>query len=151
LVTIVSSTGVNQPVTVVELPKTATDLLNERELVKLVFSIAFPQFNFDDANPRSSKYAFGSSVNNLADIGNPFKTPGLADFDLTVPGIGKVKNANGAIDASAAEWLFFLHPPSNGSSLIEDSVAVDQTLSTTGTIIFLDVSPVDIHSATIVL
>jgi len=60
LVTIVSATGVNQPVTVVELQTTATDLLNERDIVKLVFSIAFPQFNLGDTSPKSTQLARSS-------------------------------------------------------------------------------------------
>ncbi len=83
LVTFVSATGVNQPVSVVESLKTSTDLQNEREVVKLVFSIAFPQFNFDDASPKSTKFAMGSSGNNLADIGKPSNETDGSAFDLT--------------------------------------------------------------------
>ena len=111
-----------------------------------MFSLKFTS----NVNPKI-QFALGTSGNNLADLGNALKAPGDDAFDLKMPGIGKGTNSSASLVDSAAEMLFFLHPPSNGSTLVEDSVAANQTLSTTGTIIFLDVSPVDIHSATIVL
>ena len=154
LVTFVSPTGVNQPVTVVELQKTATDLLNEREIVKLVFSIAFPQFNMDDLNPKSTKFA-GSSGNNLADSGNLSRNAdGIAVFNVTVPELRKGVNSTASLTDFAAEMFFFLQgtqSSSNASRLIEDSVASHLDLATGGTIVITGVDPVDAQSATITL
>jgi VCBS repeat-containing protein len=154
LVTFVSATGINQPVSVVESLKTSTDLLNEREVVKLVFSIAFPQFNFDDASPKSTKFAMGSSGNNLADIGKPSNETDGSAFDLT--GVELRKGAGSKItglDSHAAEMLFFLQQTafsSDSSTLIEDSVSAHLALSATGTIILPNLGP-DTNSVTIAL
>ena len=59
--TLVSATGINLPLSILEVQKTANDLLNERDVIKVAFSIAFPQFNLDDANPKT-KFAFGSAA-----------------------------------------------------------------------------------------
>src|SRR5439155_22890764 len=93
-----------------------------------------------DANPKV-QFALGTSGNNLADIGQPSKAAGGTAFDLTIPGIGKGTTSTAFITDSAAEMLFFLHATArNGSPLIEDSVALNLTLSTAGTIVFSDVS-----------
>src|SRR6266446_805325 len=95
---------------------------------------------FADPNPKA-QHAFGTSGNNLADIGNASKAAGDTAFDLTVPGIGKGATSTASITDHAAEMLFFLHATAiNGSPLIEDSVALNLTLSTAGTIVFSDVS-----------
>src|SRR2546430_1897729 len=106
-----------------------------QKLITDVFALKFTSIS-----PKS-EFALGSSVNNLADIGNPSKTAGGTAFDLTVPGIGKGTTSTASITDSAAEMLFFLHATaSNGSALTEDSVALNLTLSTAGTIVFSDVS-----------
>ena len=155
LVTFVSATGVNQPVTVVELQKTATDLLNEREIVKLVFSIAFPQFNMDDLNPKSTKFA-GSSGNNLADNGSLSRNAdGITVFNVTVPELRKGVNSTASLTDFAAEMLFFVQgtqsSSSNASRLVEDSVASHLDLATGGTIVITGVDPIDAQSVTITL
>src|SRR6266403_163099 len=95
---------------------------------------------FADPNPKA-QHAFGTSGNNLADIGNASKAAGDTAFDLTVPGIGKGTTSTASITDHAAEMLFFLHATAiNGSPLLEDSVAFNLTLSTAGTIVFSDVS-----------
>ena len=80
--TFVSATGINQPLSILEVQKTANDLLNEREVIKLAFSIAFPQFNFDDANPKT-KFAFGTSGNNLAGD-TSCRTPGVVSIPSSI-------------------------------------------------------------------
>ena len=155
LVTFVSPTGVNQPVTVVELQKTATDLLNEREIVKLVFSIAFPQFNMDDLNPKSTQFA-GSSGNNLADNGSLSRNAdSITVFNVTVPELRKGVNPTASLTDFAAEVLFFVQETSSSSSstsrLIEDSVAPHLDLSTGGTIVITGIDPIDAQSVTITL
>src|SRR5258706_694907 len=93
-----------------------------------------------DANPKA-QFTLGTSGNNLADIGNASKAAGDTAFDLTVPGIGKGTTSTASITDHAAEMLFFLHATAiNGSPLIEDSVALNLTLSTAGRIVFSDVS-----------
>jgi VCBS repeat-containing protein len=104
-----------------------------QKLISDVFALKFTDYT----NPKS-QFALGSSGNNLADIGLSLKTTGGIDFDLTVAGIGKGTTSTASLTNSAAEMLFFLHTASNASALVEDSVAVNQTLSTTGTIIFPD-------------
>jgi VCBS repeat-containing protein len=152
LVTFVSATGINQPLTIVESPKTATDLLNEREVVKLAFSIAFPQFNFDET--KSTKFALGSSVNNLADIGTPSGATEGPTFTVTVPGVSKDKGSALGAD-HATDEVFFLHAlsssnsSSNNATLVEDSVGINLNLSTAGTIAFPN--PIGTLSATIAL
>ncbi len=76
LVTFVSATGVNQPVNVVELRKTATDLLNERDIVKLVFSIAFPNSTWMTLarNPRSSQDPAATTLR-IAEVQGTQATP----------------------------------------------------------------------------
>jgi len=149
LVTFVSATGINQPLSVVESLKTPTDLANEREVVKLVFSIAFPQFNLDDTK---SKFALGSSVNSLAAIGTPSAATDGQTFIVTVPGISKDRSSAPGTD-HAVDVVFFLQPPSsnNAATLIEDSVAVNLNLSTAGTITFQNFDPIGTLSATIAL
>src|SRR6266403_4951075 len=95
-----------------------------------------------DINPKA-QFALGTSGNNLADIFHLSKAAGDTAFDLTVPGIGKGTTSTAFITDSAAEMLFFLRATAiNGSPLIEDSVALNVTLSTAGTIVFSDVSGV---------
>jgi VCBS repeat-containing protein len=147
LVTFVSATGVNQPLSVVESLKTPADLANESEVVKLVFSIAFPQFNFDDTK---SKFALGSSVNSLAAIGTPSAATEGQIFPVTVPGISKDRSSAPGTD-HAVDEVFFLHPvsSSNHATLVEDSVAANLNLSTAGTIVFPN--PIGTLTATIAL
>src|SRR5260221_4926437 len=67
-----------------------------------------------------------------------------------MPAIGKGSTSAAPITYSGAEMLFFLHATaSNASTLIEDSVALNLTLSTAGTVIFPGL--IDIQSATIAL
>src|SRR6266478_1438562 len=94
---------------------------------------------FADPNPKA-QHAFGTSGNNLADIGNASKAAGDTAFDLTVPGIGKGTTSTASITDSAAEMLFFLHTASTASTLIEDSVPLNVDLSVTGTVVFSNVS-----------
>jgi VCBS repeat-containing protein len=149
LVTSVSSAGINQPLTIVESPKTATDLLNEREVVKLAFSIAFPQFNFDDANPRS-KFALGSSVNSLADLGIPLRATEGPTFAVAIPGISKEKSLTASGTDHANDIVLFLQPTvSNSTALVEDSVALNRNLSAAGTLVFPNLDLIDTHSVTI--
>ncbi len=152
LVTYVSATGVNQPVTVIELQKTATDLLNEWDIVKLVFSIAFPQFNLDDTGPKSTKFA-GSSVNNLADSISSGNTDGTTNFNVAVPELRKVTSETPFLAYSAAEVFFFARAQSSSSAstLIEDSVAVHLDLTTAGIIVLRGIGMIDAQSVTIAL
>jgi FecR protein len=110
LITFVSPTGINQPLSIVELQKTPADLLAEREIVKLAFSIAFPQFNFDDANPKT-RFGMGSSGNNLADGGNLSNTAGgTTSFTFIVTALNKGTNSTGfGADAFATPDIFI--PP----------------------------------------
>src|SRR6266478_1126566 len=115
-----------------------------QKLITDVFALKFTSIS-----PKS-EFAFGSSVNNLADIGPLSKTAGDTVFDLTMPGIGKGTASTASITDSAAEMLFFLHATaSNVSTLIEDSVALNLTLSGGGTVIFPGL--IDIQGATIAL
>ena len=106
-----------------------------QKLITDVFSIKFT----DNVNPKI-QFALGTSGNNLADLGNALKAPGDDAFDLKMPGIGKGTNSSASLVDSAAEMLFFLHEASNGSSLVENSVAGNLTLSATGNVIFTGVS-----------
>ncbi|HEY2211850.1 MAG TPA: VCBS domain-containing protein, partial [Bradyrhizobium sp.] len=150
LVTFVSATGINQPLSVVESLKTPADLANEKEVVKLVFSVAFPQFNFDEG--RSTKFAMGSSVNSLADTGTPSRAPDGTTFTVTVPGISKDRSSAPGTDR-ATDVVFFLQPQSssNEATLVEDSVAANLNLLTSGTITFQNFDPIGTLSATIAL
>ncbi|MET3839730.1 VCBS domain-containing protein [Bradyrhizobium sp. OAE829] len=151
LITFVSATGVNQPLSIVEISKTPTDLLNERDVVKLAFSIAFPQFNFDDANPKT-RFAFGTSGNNLADgnlLPHPFGGEYAAFKSATA---GRLPGLLGGSDQ--LDWTLFINhdvPTSRAGTLVEDSVAPDQILVTSGTIVFLNLSPSAIKSTTFAL
>src|SRR4051794_15694394 len=117
-----------------------------QKLITDVFSIKFT----DNVNPKI-QFALGTSGNNLADLGNALRAPGDDAFDLKMPGIGKGTNSSASLVDSAAEMLFFLHEASNGSSLVEDSVASTGNLSSTGNVIFSDVSPNGALSATFAL
>ena len=150
-ITFVSATEINQPLSIFEVQKSATDLANEREVVKLAFSIAFPQFNFDDANPKT-KFAFGTSGNNLADGGNLVLHPfGEFPENKLVAG-GKLAGLAGGINP-LDEPLFINHevPASGTGSLVEDSVAQNQIFVTSGKIVFLDLDPIDIKTTTFAL
>src|SRR2546430_2101085 len=105
-----------------------------QKLITDVFTIKFT----DNVNPKI-QFTLGTSGNNLADIGT-FAARGNADFDLKMPGIGKGTVSPVILVDNSAEMLFFLHEASNGSSLVEDSVAANLSLSATGNIIFSDVS-----------
>src|SRR2546421_348417 len=105
-----------------------------QKLITDVFTIKFT----DNVNPKI-QFTLGTSGNNLADIGT-FAARGNADFDLKMPGIGKGTVSPVILVDNSAEMLFFLHEASNGSSLVEDSVAANLSLSATGNVIFSDVS-----------
>ena len=149
--TLVSATGINQPLSILEVQKTANDLLNERDVIKVAFSIAFPQFNFDDANPKT-KFAFGSSGNNLA-----------GDDQLPHPWGGEYPELNLARGRSlpglkyGLEFpeppLFINHvaPSSTAGVLVEDAVAQNQVLATSGTLVFQALDPNDIKTTTFAL
>ncbi|TMJ61059.1 MAG: hypothetical protein E6G82_09025, partial [Alphaproteobacteria bacterium] len=105
-----------------------------QKLITDVFTIKFT----DNVNPKI-QFTLGTGGNNLADIGT-FAARGNADFDLKMPGIGKGTVSPVILVDNSAEMLFFLHEASNGSSLVEDSVAANLSLSATGNVIFSDVS-----------
>ena len=114
--------------------------MNEREVVKLAFSIAFPQFNFDDANPKT-KFAFGTSGNNLADDEICCRTPGAGSIpgSIRLPA-GRLAGLTGELEFPDGPLFINHEAPANATegALVEDSVAQNQILATSGTLVFLD-------------
>lgn len=76
LMTLVTPTGRNQ-FTISEQLKTQADLQAEKDLVQLVFSIAFPNFNLNDTNP----HGIGSPGSGVT----PFGTLGFYSFASALP------------------------------------------------------------------
>jgi VCBS repeat-containing protein len=75
MMTLVTPSGQNQ-FTISQQLKTQADLEAEKDIVRLVFSIAFPQFNLDDSNPHTTA-SIGSGV-------TPFANGGFYPLDTTV-------------------------------------------------------------------
>ena len=88
-VTYVSVSGVGQPPTAIEQLKTLADQESAKTLIQEVFKLYFPNYNPDNANPKSQKNGFGSPGDNL----NPFAFyKPLQDLGppkvITIPGVG---------------------------------------------------------------
>ncbi|MBR1279282.1 VCBS domain-containing protein, partial [Bradyrhizobium sp. AUGA SZCCT0283] len=148
--TMVSATGINQPLSILEVQKTANDLLNERDVIKVAFSIAFPQFNMDDANPKT-KFAFGSSGNNLAGDGQLPHPWGGEYPELNLAGGRSLPGLKYGFNFEFPELLIHVAPSSTAGVLVEDAVAQDQILATSGTLVFQALDPNDIKTTTFAL
>ncbi|HEX7789259.1 MAG TPA: FecR domain-containing protein, partial [Afipia sp.] len=88
-VTFVSVNGIGQPPTAIEQLKTLADQQAEKALIQQVFQLFFPNYNPDNANPKSQKTGFGSPGDNI----NPFlfnnATPDNQPIKIIViPGVG---------------------------------------------------------------
>jgi len=88
-VTFVSVNGIGQPPTAIEQLKTLADQQAEKALIQQVFQLFFPNYNPDNANPKSQKTGFGSPGDNI----NPFlfnnPTPDNQPIKIIViPGVG---------------------------------------------------------------
>lgn len=79
LMTLVTPAGQNQ-LTISEQLKTQADLQAEKDIVQLVFSIAFPNFNLNDTKPHSTG-SIGSGVTPFETLGfYPFGSVFLSEF-----------------------------------------------------------------------
>ena len=67
-VTYVTSLGLGQPPSAIEQLKTLQDQQNEKAIIQQVFQLYFPNYNPDDSNPKSPKFGYNTSGNNLAEI-----------------------------------------------------------------------------------
>lgn len=124
-VTLVTPGGAGQP-TLSQQLKTTADLQSERDIVRQVFSIAFPTFNFDDTGHKTKFGSIGSGV-------TPFPDNGFYPFPPgTLPGILTALGITTAAEAAKFADLIPIFPGTTVNTPPQITVASASTFQSGG-------------------